>query len=212
MKKCFKCTKDKELNEFYNNKNSKDGKTDACKSCCSNYSKKWYGNNIEKHNNHVIIYQNQNPEVKKKASKKWNKNNREYFKIYNKEQYKNNPNFRLRRILGNRLNEVLKKSKTYKSSNIITLLNCSLNELKQYLEEQFKPEMNWNNHGMVWEIDHIKSCDSFDLSQIEEQQKCFHYTNLQPLFKTTLIARSFGYLDEIGTRDKSNLPQNRNIY
>ena len=25
----------------------------------------------------------------------------------------------------------------------------------QYLEDLFLPEMDWNNHGNVWEIDHI---------------------------------------------------------
>jgi hypothetical protein len=43
--------------------------------------------------------------------------------------------------------------------------------------------MNWSNHGIIWEIDHIKPCASFDLTKLEEQKKCFHHTNLQPLFK-----------------------------
>ena len=41
--------------------------------------------------------------------------------------------------------------------------------------------MNWSNHGSYWEIDHIIPCDSFDLTDIEQQKQCFHYTNLQPL-------------------------------
>ncbi len=43
----------------------------------------------------------------------------------------------------------------------------------------------------------------FDLTKEEEQKLCFHYTNLQPLFKTTQIANSLGY-NEIGNRDKSD--------
>lgn len=42
-------------------------------------------------------------------------------------------------------------------------------------------EMNWNNHGEVWEIDHIIPCSNFDLTKEEEQKKCFHYLNTQPL-------------------------------
>lgn len=62
--------------------------------------------------------------------------------------------------------------------------------------------MNWQNWGTVWELDHILPCVSFDLTKLEEQQKCFHYTNLQPLFKTTEIAESYGYKNEIGNRNK----------
>jgi hypothetical protein len=64
--------------------------------------------------------------------------------------------------------------------------------------------MNWENQGMVWEMDHIKPCDSFNLGILEEQYKCFHYTNIQPLFKTTEIAEQNGYKNEIGNRNKSN--------
>ena len=62
------------------------------------------------------------------------------------------------------------------------MCSSDLNKLKQYLEPQFKPEMNWNNHGEIWEIDHIKPCSSFDLTDTEQQKQCFHYTNLQPLW------------------------------
>jgi hypothetical protein len=64
--------------------------------------------------------------------------------------------------------------------------------------------MNWGNHGVTWEIDHIKACSNFDLTKLEEQKQCFHYTNLQPLFKTTEIAEQYGYINEIGNRNKGN--------
>ncbi len=34
-----------------------------------------------------------------------------------------------------------------------------------------------------WHIDHIRPCSSFDLSDPKQQEECFHYTNLQPLWK-----------------------------
>jgi len=43
--------------------------------------------------------------------------------------------------------------------------------------------MSWNNYTYIgWHVDHIKPCCQFDLSKPEEQAKCFHYTNLQPLW------------------------------
>ena len=77
-----------------------------------------------------------------------------------------------------------KKSKTNKTSNIIVLLGCSLDEVKQHIEKQFTELMFWENHGIYWEVDHIIPCDKFDLTDIEQQKQCFHHSNLQPLIKT----------------------------
>jgi hypothetical protein len=35
-------------------------------------------------------------------------------------------------------------------------------------------------------------------------KQCVCYTNLQPLFKTSDMAKSLGYIHEIGNRNKSN--------
>lgn len=61
------------------------------------------------------------------------------------------------------------------------MIGCSIEELKQYLEKQFKEGMTWDNYG-EWHIDHIIPCAAFDLTKEEEQLKCFNYTNLQPLW------------------------------
>ena len=60
-------------------------------------------------------------------------------------------------------------------------VGCSIDELKKHLSSQFTEGMSWENYG-EWHIDHIKPCASFDLSILEEQKKCFHYSNLQPLW------------------------------
>jgi hypothetical protein len=226
MKRCSKCNIEKEYSSFYKKKTSNDGCNNICIECRKKYNKekkediqnyyldnkeqyqknnkKYYKNNKEIINQKSIEWQKSNPEASKLTQNKWNKNNREYFKKWRQNQWNNNPNFKLRIILGNRLNECLKKSKTNKNSNIINLLGCSLEELLLHLEQQFLPEMSWNNHGEIWEIDHTKPCASFDLTDIEQQKECFHYTNLQPLFKTTEIAELFDHFNHIGNRNKSS--------
>ncbi len=66
---------------------------------------------------------------------------------------------------------------------MLLLLGCSANEAKLYLESKFKLNMTWNNYGTRWDIDHIVSLASFDLSDPEQLKKACHHTNLQPLWK-----------------------------
>ena len=105
-----------------------------------------------------------------------------------KNKRKINFSFKILCTLRARMHDVL-KGRT-KSDTTKNLIGCSIEELKKHLESQFKPGMNWDNYGtgyndkgmQEWHIDHITPCASFDLSKESEQRKCFHYTNLQPLW------------------------------
>ena len=78
-----------------------------------------------------------------------------------------------------------------KQSKTFELLGYSVEDLKKHLESQFKDGMSWSNHGKFgWHIDHILPCASFDLTNPEEQKKCFHYSNLQPLWWNENLAKS----------------------
>jgi len=48
MKRCTVCKEDKELTEFYNNKNTADGKGYRCKACDNKARGKWQVNNPER--------------------------------------------------------------------------------------------------------------------------------------------------------------------
>jgi len=86
-------------------------------------------------------------------------------------------------LIRSRFKEILKNKNFKKDKSPIELIGCSISDLKFYLESQFKDGMSWENHGIKgWHIDHIKPCSSFDLTDIEQQKQCFHYTNLQPLW------------------------------
>lgn len=95
--------------------------------------------------------------------------------------FRTKPNSRLAIILRNRIRSAL-KAQTKKLSSI-ELTGCSMQDLKIYLESKFLPGMCWDNHALKgWHIDHIIPCSSFNLSDPEEQKKCFHFTNLQPMW------------------------------
>ena len=61
-----------------------------------------------------------------------------------------------------------------------------------YLAAKFQEGMSWDNHG-EWHIDHIKPCCKFNLLDDEEQRKCFHYTNLQPLWSKDNLSKGGKY-------------------
>lgn len=140
----------------------------------------------------------------KEAIKKIKEYNREYRKKYKerfpdkikaqKKQYKNKRierdiSFKLLQRMRSRILFVLHGKR--KSSNSVQLIGCSSEFLKRHLESKFKEGMTWDNYGVKgWHIDHILPCASFDFRNSEDQIKCFHYSNLQPLWWMENILKS----------------------
>lgn len=105
-------------------------------------------------------------------------------RFYNR--LKTDNNFKIKHYLRGRIWKVLNGNP--KIEGTLELLGCSVEFLKKHLESQFVDGMNWDNRGngyngkKEWQVDHILPCASFDLSKPEEQKKCFHYSNLQPMW------------------------------
>jgi hypothetical protein len=112
---------------------------------------------------------------------------KEWTRTYKNDRWNNDPNFRIRLICADRIRKVLKTKN--KSKTTFELIGCTPAYLKEHIEKQFKHGMSWSNHG-EWHIDHIIPCASFDLTKIEEQKKCFHYSNLQPLWKHENLSKA----------------------
>ena len=162
--------------------------------------KEWYDKNRKKER--IVKSEEDRKKYHKEYSKKWYLKNKEKVKerrqlnrILNKEsynktsnlryviRYNTDENFKLGKTIRQRIREVIKNSNGYKAYETMELLGCSIQETKEHLEKQFKEGMTWENYGYkTWHIDHIMPCASFDLTDPEQQKKCFHYTNLQPLW------------------------------
>jgi hypothetical protein len=136
--------------------------------------------------------------------KEYYKENKEYFSNYSINKYHSDPQYRIAQQMRNRFNEILKKQNIKKNNSIIKYLGCSLEEYKSHISSQFEKEMNWENQGEIWELDHQIPCSSFDFSKEDEIYKCFNYTNIKPLFKNNLMAEKFGYKNYEGNRNKSD--------
>jgi hypothetical protein len=80
-------------------------------------------------------------------------------------------------------------TKGIKSAGTMELTGCSIEQLKIHIQSQFHRGMHWNNYGTCWHIDHKIPCSAFDLFDPAQQRKCFHFTNLQPLWKVENLAK-----------------------
>lgn len=97
---------------------------------------------------------------------------------YTKKRIQDDPEFKLRHYLGIKMCNFVR---SIKGAN--EFIGCDIIHFIKHIESQFTREMNWDNHGEVWELDHKKPISSFNLLSIEEQKLCFHFSNLQPLIK-----------------------------
>jgi|LauGreDrversion4_2_1035121.scaffolds.fasta_scaffold28623_5 hypothetical protein len=195
-KNCPICKIDRPLDMFSKNKARKDGLNYHCKSCEKNKMKKWLENNrdhckeksalwYEENKDRATKYRIENKEKIAKRMAEWRKSKKEHIKQYktkyNKEVQSKDINYRLVHNLRTRLQQSIKGNKKW--ARTMELVGCDVPTLKAYLESKFTQGMSWENYGRKgWHIDHIIPCDAFDMTIKENQIKCFHYTNLQPLW------------------------------
>ena len=182
---CSKCKQEKLLCDFHKSATKKFGVTSQCKKCVKEYNAKYRQENLEKEKERYAKYYQKNSKKVKERVKKYHRENSEKIKErvakYERERYKNDENFRIVKLLRNRLWRSLKSQSAKKSKRTLELVGCSRDELWKHLEKQFKDGMTRQNQG-EWHIDHIKPCSLFDLTDPEQQKECFNYKNLQPLW------------------------------
>jgi hypothetical protein len=137
-------------------------------------------------------YRQKNAETVKKSKQKWYKDfGLERSKEYQKKMSSDIGYVTKKRLRG-RVYVALKRG--IKSAHTEELLGCSIEYFKTYFESLFTEGMNWGVYleGKI-HIDHIIPCKLFDLSKEEEQKKCFHYSNLQPLFAIDNLKKGTKY-------------------
>ena len=102
-----------------------------------------------------------------------------------------NLNIKIERVVAARTYTALKNIKKVTSQESLELLGCSTDFFIEHIENLFLRGMNWHLHGLYgWHLDHIRPCASFDLTDPKQRKKCFHYTNMQPLWAIENIKKS----------------------
>jgi hypothetical protein len=101
--------------------------------------------------------------TKKEKTKEWQEKNKEKLKIYrnnySKFKYKTDINYKLTVVCRSFLNRCFHSKNGKKTQEI---LGYTSEKLRQRLECQFTKEMNWENYGKYWNIDHRKPIDMFE--------------------------------------------------
>lgn len=165
-KRCSSCKKWKDLDSFHFAKGNWDKYSYECKACRKSRAEK----NREKRLAYKKEYRkSHHDEIIKNGLK------------YATKRSKYDIGFRLKNVLASRIRMALIGKGIRKATKTIELVGCSIDYLKNHLESKFDSNMSWDNYGSYWHIDHIRPCASFDLSDLEQQKICFHYSNLQPL-------------------------------
>lgn len=212
-KVCTKCNENKTITEYQKDIRNSDGYKGMCKACIAAYKKQYKVNNAKTISVKNKEYKQNNKEKVAQYAKDRYKNNKpkiaaytKQYKVINRERdrEKNNkakalykakriatdPLYRLKINTSNLISISLKRQGYTKKSKSFSILGCTPEQFKTYIESLFEPWMNWDNYGKYngcidygWDIDHIKpissaTCEA-DVIQLN------HYTNLRPLCSYT---------------------------
>lgn len=177
---CLKCNKIKELNDFYKDKNRKDGYYPYCKECSKTRIKNLYYLNKEQKIEYQKQYYQEHKEEKAQYDKKYKQINKT--KRNNNENllYKTDKMYKLKKQLRNCIYNSFKKKDYYKKEHTKSIIGCEYNFFISHLLQTYK-----NNYGVEWDgiekvhIDHIIPLATANDEQ--DVKKLCHYTNLQLL-------------------------------
>jgi hypothetical protein len=93
-----------------------------------------------------------------------------------KKESFSNINYRLKKSLAARLRHVV----LHKNDSTMNHIGCNIQYLKEWFEFNFTDEMNWDNYGKLWSIDHVIPVNKFDLTNEHEKLQCWNWSNLTP--------------------------------
>lgn len=163
-KVCCSCKVWRVLSKYNFSKSHWDNLRNDCKLCLSDYRKK---------NRHRL---------------------NDTHKQYIKERKTKDPLFKLRLSIRSRISHALKSQNIVKQNTTNEYLGCSVPFFKRYIEVQFVKDMNWDNHGKLWDIDHIIPITYEKPEKHHEIISRFHWSNCQPMWHNYNVSKNNRYI------------------
>lgn len=142
----------------------------ANKELCIEKSKDYYQRNKEKTLEYHKEYREKN--IAKLAEKE---------RIYKRNRYKNDLNYKSAQIVRHQLRRVLVATGRRKRGKTIELVGYSPDKFKAHIERQFRHGMSWDNYGKKWHIDHIIPVSKFIKDGITDPAVINALTSLKPI-------------------------------
>jgi hypothetical protein len=174
--KCRLCEKDVEMpNRAFK----------FCSKECSNQAQR----------NRCKQYKKNNPEVIQSYNKKYKEEHKEQTTEYNRNYYnnrrENDENFKIRTDNRVKLSNIVSNY----CKTTLDSLKCSDINYRFWIESTFEPDMNFDNYGKLWHIDHVIPVCVFDLKDKIHEDLCFHWKNTRALYKEENRLRKYSFYD-----------------
>lgn len=151
------------------------------------YRRQYYREHVQEYKDRKKQWRSDHPEREAATRREYIQQNRdavnEYHRNWKAARSKTDPQYKLKLNISRRIRyELHTLNKGRKISRTVEYIGCSIEDLKTHIEEQFAPQMTWENYGSVWHIDHRIPCAAWDLTNETESRYCWNYRNLQPMF------------------------------
>ena len=109
----------------------------------------------------------------------WKIKNRKEYNAYHRKYRANNPANKIKHALRTRLSKLI--NGVHLSRTLLMYVGCDFDFFMNWIHYQFTAEMNWNNFGEYWHIDHVLPVKRFDHESLEAIRICWNWRNLRPL-------------------------------
>lgn len=159
----------------------------CCKECVRAACKAYKASNRGKIADYNKVYKADHKDEISVYNHDYSKENREAIQkrqnAQHRERRKTDPNYRISLNLRSRLCEYIKSRGKHNKTLMEKLLGCDWCAFEFYFDFLFlwDDEMDWDNYGTYWSIDHVDPCCNYDLTIEENQYVCFHWSNTRPL-------------------------------
>ena len=158
------------------------------KSAIGAYKKEWCEKNKDRlREKNRINYLKNSDYIKRKVRERRLENRELHLarkRIYEKnrrQKYKDDPIRKCNSAMRDHIRRLIRRTGYDKQESTVEIPGYSAQELKQHLESRFTKEMNWDNYGVYWHVDHIVSISELVGCGVVDPKIINSLDNLQPL-------------------------------